>query len=54
MEILISLPNHARPMKNTFRKYRKQIVITSGIIALNLIYGFDPRFTLINILWLLV
>jgi len=35
-------------------KYKKPILIVSGIVALNLIYGFDARFTLINLLWLLV
>ncbi|MBL7999454.1 MAG: hypothetical protein JNL32_12560 [Candidatus Kapabacteria bacterium] len=35
-------------------RYKKPIIITSGIIALNLIFGFDWRFTIINLLWLLV
>ena len=35
-------------------KYKKPVVIVAGIVALNLIYGFDARFTLINLLWLLV
>ncbi len=35
-------------------RYKKQIIITTGIIILNLIFGFDARFTLINLLWLLV
>lgn len=41
-------------MKNTFAKYKKPIIIVAGITALNLYYGFDARFTLINLLWLLV
>jgi hypothetical protein len=41
-------------MKAFLIKYRKPIVIITGITLLNLIYGFDPRFTLINLLWLLV
>jgi hypothetical protein len=36
------------------KKYRKRLIIVSGIIILNLIFGFDARFTLINLLWLLV
>jgi hypothetical protein len=36
------------------KKYKKPIVIIAGIIALNIAFGFDPRFTLINLLWLLV
>lgn len=41
-------------MKELLIKYKKPIVITSGIILLNILFGFDPRFTLINLLWLLV
>lgn len=41
-------------MKQFLIRYKKPIVITSGLIILNLIYGFDPRFTIINLLWLLV
>ncbi len=33
-------------------KYKKQIVITLSITILQLIWGFDPKFTLINIIWL--
>ena len=35
-------------------KYRKPLVITSGIIVLNIVFGLDLRFTIINLLWLLV
>lgn len=41
-------------MKDVIIKYKKPIVITIGITILNILYGFDPRFTLINLLWLLV
>lgn len=41
-------------MKEFILKYKKQIVITTGIVVLNLIFGFDARFTIINLLWLLV
>lgn len=41
-------------MKEWVIKYKKPIVITIGITVLNLIYGFDARFTIINLLWLLV
>ena len=40
--------------KKLFIKYKKPIVITLGITILNIIFGFDARFTLINLLWLLV
>ncbi len=35
-------------------KYKKQIVITISIIVLQWIFGFDPKFTLINLIWLLL
>jgi len=35
-------------------KYKKPIVISLGIVVLNIIFGFDARFTIINVLWLLV
>ncbi len=41
-------------MKSIILKYKKQIIITIGITALNLYFGFDARFTIINFLWLLV
>ena len=40
-------------MKNNFKKYRKAIIITAGILVLNLTLGFDIRFTIINLLWLI-
>ncbi|MCX6207918.1 MAG: hypothetical protein NTZ59_00075 [Bacteroidetes bacterium] len=40
-------------MKLFIQKNKKRIVITLGIIALNIAYGFDARFTIINLLWLL-
>jgi hypothetical protein len=41
-------------MKSILIRYKKPIVITAGITILNILYGFDPRFTIINLLWLLV
>ena len=41
-------------MKKLIIKYKKPIVITIGITILNVIFGFDARFTIINLLWLLV
>ena len=41
-------------MKNFIIKYKKPIVITLGITALNITFGFDARFTIINLLWLFV
>lgn len=40
---------------NTFwQKYRKPIVIITAVVILQLIYGFDPKFCIINIIWLFV
>lgn len=41
-------------MKEFFKKYKKPILITATIIVLNVVYGFDARFTVINIVWLFV
>lgn len=41
-------------IKNFIIKYKKPIIITIGITLLNLYFGFDARFTIINLLWLLV
>jgi hypothetical protein len=41
-------------MKPFFKKYKKQIVITISITILQMIWGFDPKFSIINIIWLLV
>jgi hypothetical protein len=41
-------------MKQFILKYKKPIIITLSVIALQLIFGFDPKFTLINIIWLFV
>ena len=36
------------------QRHRKPIVITTAVLVLQLIFGFDPKFFIINILWLLV
>jgi hypothetical protein len=41
-------------MKTFLEKNKKPIVIISAIVALNVIFGFDIRFTIINLIWLLV
>ncbi len=41
-------------MKEKIIKYKKPIVICVGVIVLNLIFGLDIRFTIINLLWLLL
>jgi hypothetical protein len=41
-------------MKDLLIKYKKPLVITTSVIILQLIFGFDPKFCAINIIWLLV
>lgn len=41
-------------IKGWLLRNRKPVVILTGIIVLNSVFGFDARFTLINLLWLLV
>jgi len=41
-------------MKQFILKYKKPIIITISITVLQLMFGFDPKFTLINIIWLFV
>ena len=41
-------------MKEFTIKHKKKIIITLSVVLLNLIFGFDPKFTIINIVWLLV
>ncbi len=40
--------------RDFFLKKKKPIIIIAGIILLNIIFGFDARFTIINLLWLLI
>ncbi len=35
-------------------RHKRFGIILAGIVALNFIYGFDARFTLINLLWILI
>ncbi len=41
-------------LKNFLLKRKKPIIIFLAIIVLNVIFGFDARFTIINLLWLLI
>jgi len=34
-------------------KYRKPITICFALVVLNIIFGLDLRFTIINLIWLL-
>lgn len=35
-------------------KNKKFLIILIGIVALNWFYGFDARFTIINLLWIFI
>ena len=35
------------------KKYYKSIAITVSVVVLNAIFGFDPKFTIINMIWLI-
>lgn len=42
-------------MKKTMKylsRHKRFGVILVGIVTLNLLYGFDARFTIINLLWI--
>ncbi|HYK76873.1 MAG TPA: hypothetical protein VEV16_07845 [Daejeonella sp.] len=41
-------------MKEKLIKYRKPLIITTSVVVLQLIFGFDPKFFIINLIWLLV
>jgi len=35
-------------------RHKRFGIILLGIITLNMVYGFDPRFTIINLLWIAI
>ena len=43
-----------KTMKQFILRYKKPIIITISITILQLIFGFDAKFTIINIIWLFV
>ena len=36
------------------KRHKRFLIIVVGIISLNMMYGFDPRFTIINLLWIFI
>ena len=38
--------------KDYLLRHKRFGIILLGIIGLNIAYGFDPRFTIINLLWI--
>lgn len=41
-------------IKDYLKRHKRFLVIVSGIVILNMMYGFDPRFTIINLLWIFI
>lgn len=41
-------------MRPFLHKHRKPILITASVAVLQLLFGFDPKFCAINLIWLLV
>ncbi len=41
-------------MKPFLIKYKKPVIITASVVVLQMIFGFDPKFSLMNIIWLFV
>lgn len=37
---------------NYLARHKRFMIILAGIIVLNMIYGFDARFTIINLMWI--
>jgi hypothetical protein len=44
----------AANLRNKLLKYKKPLVITLSVTVLQLIFGFDAKFCIINIIWLFV
>jgi len=40
--------------KTYLLRHKRFGIILVAILALNMIYGFDPRFTIINLLWIVI
>lgn len=41
-------------MKTWLTRYRKPVIITTSVVLLQVFFGFDPKFCIINIIWLFV
>jgi hypothetical protein len=35
-------------------RHKRFVLIIVGIVCLNFVYGFDARFTIINLLWIFI
>lgn len=41
-------------MRTFLARYRKPIIITTSVVLLQVVFGFDPKFCIINLIWLVV
>ncbi|HVW99775.1 MAG TPA: hypothetical protein VHA52_05005 [Candidatus Babeliaceae bacterium] len=44
-------------MKNTtayLLRHKRFGIILAGVIVLDIVFGFDPKFTIINLLWIAI
>jgi len=41
-------------MRGFYLTHKKKVIIILSIVALNMVFGFDARFTVINLVWLMV
>ncbi|WP_262886690.1 hypothetical protein [Flavobacterium lotistagni] len=41
-------------MKEKIIQHKKPLIIVTSVIILQLIFGFDPKFCIINLIWLFV
>lgn len=41
-------------MKEKILKNKKAIIITTSVIVLQAVFGFDPKFCIMNIIWIFV
>jgi hypothetical protein len=46
-----------KSMKNIVEylgRHKRFLLVIGGIVSLNFVYGFDARFTIINLLWIFI
>ena len=52
--VVVRLALVAVKMDVFFKRYKKAVIITSSVMALQLMFGWDAKFCIINLIWLLV
>lgn len=41
-------------MEKKWTKYKKPLIISASVISLQILFGWDIKFSVINLIWLLV